>query len=576
MEGQITPPPPAAQSSLNLESRQVTQQQVFNLPVGAQFVAQVIGGDKNGNAIIRTGGSDLILSSPLALSKGAQLSLKVESASGSIPLQLLSVDGKLPASQPQQLSNQLQNPQQQLPLLKLVNVTNHNTVKVDTANVPAQAQGAASGQTAIQGQQVAATAAPKSAVVLGSSSTSITNGVVVQPVPEILQGIKANISLSFDQNAANKILTNLPPNLKAGTHIDFKITNLETPQQTQPANPLANAAKSMEGVKVETQNQALKGQEFHQQAALNSSDPKQNFTPNSTLSSDGSIKLNALVLSESGRQMIVDTKLGTIQLNNPFETGKIKPGMVMNLQITGFGGEADIAQLPKENPLKTLTGIFSTLAELNHALNAAAPNAQNALAKVTGLDGLFMSRLIGFMTTVKDGNINNWLSSELLDTLDEQTREQLVSKLRGDFSQLRSLLNDSSNSWQTLLFPVFDGSELQQARLHVRYLEDENSENPENSATRFIVEIETGFFGEIQLDGFFRRKSAGNNFDLIIRSLKPLDADVKNEISTIYYNTQEITGFRGDIDFSVARDFPIRPLDEKFSQTMHSDKGIDA
>ena len=44
----------------------------------------VIGNDKNGNIIVRLAGSDLILSSPLALGKGAQLSLQINNVSGSM------------------------------------------------------------------------------------------------------------------------------------------------------------------------------------------------------------------------------------------------------------------------------------------------------------------------------------------------------------------------------------------------------------------------------------------------------------------------------------------------------------
>ena len=66
MEGQIPPPAPTVQTNLTLDNKQQAQiqlqQQLFKLPVGAQFNALVVGGDKNGNAIIKFGGNDLILS----------------------------------------------------------------------------------------------------------------------------------------------------------------------------------------------------------------------------------------------------------------------------------------------------------------------------------------------------------------------------------------------------------------------------------------------------------------------------------------------------------------------------------
>ena len=144
-------PPVSAQLDLNVQNSAV-QQQLIRLPVGVTMTGTVVGNDKNGNFIIKIGGSDLILSSPLALGKGAQVTLQVQNVSGSMTATLLSVDGKLPATQPQAVSNQLlQNPNA---LLKDVG-DNSATAKIISILAQGSAKVAPQGPPSVpQGRQV--------------------------------------------------------------------------------------------------------------------------------------------------------------------------------------------------------------------------------------------------------------------------------------------------------------------------------------------------------------------------------------------------------------------------------------
>lgn len=594
MEGQIPPPAPATQTNLNLESRQQaqvqTQQQLFKLPIGAQFNAAVIGGDKNGNAIIKFGGNDLILSSPIALSKGAQLALKVDGNSGTITLSLLSIDGKLPATQAQATSNQLQNPSQpngqlqgnlqnQAPILKLLSIAPSTAGNV---------QGNAAAANAAQ-NPAAQSAAPAQAVVVGSAATAVAKGILVAPLPKALQTLRANITNSVPADQANKVLQSIPANLKSGSEVNFKINNIQPP---------ANPQSSSDG-KVHTENRTLGNQNFMSQQAPQSSGQntsqnagttpnsspqnqqalltaaKSTFTPAFQTAADGTVKVNALVTGvNSSSQLVVETALGKLSVTTSIATNKISLGSVLNLQLSNFGTISQTAPEP-QNPVQNLAQDWTALRELNQALTKAGQ--PNTLNKLAGLDSIFASRLIAFMGAVKNNNMGNWLSSELMDVLDEATREQIVGKLRGDFTNLNRLLNDNpSNSWQTLLFPVFDGEELHQARLHLKYLEDENGEIDKDLGSRFLVELEASYFGEMQFDGLVRKQGRSSNFDLIIRTHKPLESDVELDIRTIFGNAQELTGFKGSIDFATHKEFPIRPMDERLSKDLHKDGSIQA
>ena len=592
MNESIPPPQPVANTNLTLDNKQQNQiqqqQQLFKLPVGATFNAAVIGGDKNGNALIRFAGNDLVLSSPLALAKGAQLALKVDGTSGTVNLQLLSVDGKLPATQAQANSNQLQqNPQQQgqnqqSPILKLINIAPSNSQAAQAFAAPQ----AATTQTA-----QAAQTAPTQAVVVGSASATNAVGILTNPVAEALQGARAQIKSQFPAEQASKILENIPQNLKPNSEVNFKVNNIQ-PNPAQPAAPnLQNSA-------IATDNKALKGQEFHQQpnsgqnlqtsnqttqataqqptqTTQQVASEKPNFIPNLQVASDGSIKVSAQVLSSnSSGQLIVETALGKISLNTSLATQKLQPGSILNLQITNFGRvQADI-EPAKQHPLQTLANDWPALRELATTLSNAGQN--NTLNKLAGLDSIFAARMAGFFNSVKNQNINNWISSELMDVLDDATREQLIGKLRADFSNLGRLANDSGSNWQTFLFPIFDGEELRQAKFHLRYLEDENGEPSQEKGARFVVEFDAGSFGDMQIDGLVRKNPGKNNFDLIIRSHQEIETEVQIGIREIFANAQSLTGFNGSIDFASMPEFPQNIMDEKLARLVHRDDIVEA
>lgn len=584
MEGSIQPPQQTTNPNLNLENRQAAlqsnQTQIFKLPVGAQIAATVVGGDKNGNAIIRFAGNDLLLSSPVALAKGANLALRVDGQSGVTTLQLLSVDGKLPPTGAQATSNQLQlnNPQgnAQLPILKVL------------SQAP---QGAQAGQAQAASTQAAAVTTNQSP----ASTALVTRGIFVAPAPEAIQEVRSAINISQPSlaQAAKSINDKLPRTLNQGQEANFRISNVQrAPDGASALSGLAQQAA--DEFKVNAENRVLKGQEFihgkqdgqgqagqqaqnqpqnqAQQKLVNELVKLTNFKPTVQPAADGSLKVNALVVTSTSSQALVETKLGKVVISNPFQGKPIAPGTVLNLNLEGFVKTENVGA--QQSNLTNLVREWPAMAELIQSLNNAGQNGAQAANKLAGLDSIFASRLIGFINSVKSGNLNNWLSGELMDTLDEATREQIIGKLRGDFQQLNRALTDQSQSWQTLLFPVFDGEELHQARLHVKHMESEEAEA--TSGSRFILEFETGYFGELQLDGFIRKHQNGSNFDLVVRTLKPMDVDVRGDVVEIFNNAQELTGFKGHIEFAVMQDFPTKPTEELLLHRAHNEGSIQA
>lgn len=549
MDG-IAPPSasPSAQSQLQqqygFEAQFSTAQVQQSVPIGTAILAQVMGNDKNGNIIVRANGSDLVLSSPIALAKGAQVQIRLDTVSGNIVAQLLSIDGKLPVYRPQDAQNQPQkNPMDSGVPLKLVNILPEGAARV----TPPQAQAQAAAQRV-------------DSVVLSSPNTNTLKGVVIQPSPEIMQGVRATLSLS--QSSEEKLIKTLPSELNAGAQVNVKITGIES-QQPKPQAPQTNipqAAPPQQNEEVDTSNTVLKGQEWMQKNAelgvKNNLNWLENFIPTMKATPQGTLQMNGLVMdAQADGELTVETKLGLMLISGSAnsKTANLERGAQIMLEVTGFIKQAapaktsELPQFDKDSSL--LKNLFG--------------NDKGAAEKLAGVQNNFGSKLSSFINAVKSGDAEAWLGRKFLDSLDDTTRAALVTKLNGDFANLKNLMNDGPQlNWQTILFPVFDGKELNQARLHVKKFKDESTASVDSIGTRFIVDLETSYYGEMQFDGLVRRLAPQKSFDLIIRTHKPLDEETRNEITSIFHITQDVSRFKGGIEFSTNNQFPLEPWKE--------------
>ena len=536
MVGEITPPQAVPnqflqQQQLQSHASQVQdiQNLVSKLPVGAQIVAQVTGADKNGNLTVRAVGSDLLLSSPIALAKGAELTLKITGTSSNVAFELLSVNGKLPPTQAQTVSNQLlPNPAIFLKPVAYGAVNGEVVPRQITPLTQSNPQPAA---------PINATAISQQAVVLSNPTTNLAQGVVLSPAPDALKILRNSISAALPADLVDEAIAKLPPNINSGSKIDFKITDIQLPQTPQ-ITPAEDG--------VDTQNQVLKPQEFL---------PKIIVTP------DGTTKLTAQVVALSGGQAVVDTALGRVVIANQFDANRVQIGSVLNLNIQQF--------IPEEIALQqsTIKDLFSEWPALKALSNALAQAGQaEHMNKLAGLDSAFVSRLAGFFKAVKENNIDNWLSSDLLRDLDPDSADAIKAKLTGDFANLTKLYHDNaSTGWNTVLFPVYDGKELHQSRFYVK---DLHAEEEKTSGKRFVVELTTGAFGDVQLDGLVRKNAAQNRFDLMVRTGNQLPEDVRMGITEIFNNSAQVTGIKGSVDFGNLDSHALRPASAVLAQQM--------
>lgn len=604
----ILPPSNSTQIAMNLNldmqnMQNIAAQQAERVPIGVTVTGQVIGNDKNGNLIIRLSGSDLILSSPLALNKNAQVALKIENVSGSFTAQLLTVDGKTPATQPQSLSNQLQqNPQQQGQgqgqqgkSFQQNSEQSFATLKI----LSVLAQGTARPAAPVETQNASQQAAIKTDIVsLTSPQSTSLKGLVISATPEVIQSLRVGLSENTNNNNKSELADSLPEEITAGTQLDLKITSAQLPPAAQPKTQgqvdagnivlarqefMENATQANQKsdiVKTFELEQLAQSQPQQQQTSAGRAEANNNliqrqlesFIPAAKPLPNGNIELNAVVIDKKNNgEMLVETKLGKVIIDGGPQYSSITKGSSLTLELTKVTDAAqDILPLPDGD---------STLQELGNdwpALKALTQHAndlgQNQLAnKLAGVDNNFAARMAGFVNAVKTGNIRDWLGANNFDALDsDDAGSSILSKLTNDFSNLRDVLSQANSNWQTLLFPIYDGQQMHQAKLHVKYLPDQNNKPDKTAGTRFIVELDTSYFGEMQFDGLVHNTVPAKHFDLMIRSHTAMDSEIQKDIRQIFADAAEVTGFKGDIDFSTMKEFPVKVFDNLVENSINS------
>ncbi|WP_374372674.1 hypothetical protein [Dongia sp.] len=231
-----------------------------------------------------------------------------------------------------------------------------------------------------------------------------------------------------------------------------------------------------------------------------------------------------------------------------------------------------VVQTPQQ-ALLSLSRAWPTLADLVAILQGAAPAAsgRNAaidpalareiLANLPHMGSRLGAGIVGAMAALRSGDIGRLLGSGFAARGLGPEREEIVRRLRGEFSQLSSLAQDrQEGEWRALFLPYLDDQQrVQRINLfYRRHQKGERGYEHGEGGTRFVVEAEFTRLGPFQLDGLMRE----HRFDLMIRSRQRVDERMRRDIESIYEEARGMTGFAGVIAFQTVDEFPVSPLEE--------------
>ena len=269
----------------------------------------------------------------------------------------------------------------------------------------------------------------------------------------------------------------------------------------------------------------------------------------------------------------VQTPLGTVTLKADASgiSLPLAPGTSVTIEVPPSLIPAQILSSAPAT-LTELANSWQTLNDIITVTQAGNPQAAQALtARLPQLGPEFAATSTSFIAAVASGNARKLLGDDVVETLRQSGRADLVEKFSSEAGTLSQAFNPSEQkpglqpSWQSFFLPFVFQESVQQARLYVKRdnpKKGRGTDDKQGDDTRFVVEVELSELGPMQMDGLVRKKEQDIAFDLMIRSHTAFSKEQMADITDLYSGAAELTGFKGAIGFQVVKDFPVKPLEE--------------
>lgn len=220
------------------------------------------------------------------------------------------------------------------------------------------------------------------------------------------------------------------------------------------------------------------------------------------------------------------------------------------------------SQIQPQSEMDKLLDIFKTLHKTGHE-----DLAQKIMQKFPQAEGPLLENIFHFVKGAGRHNPELWLGKEIVEELQNLGKDgQEVSVRLTDF--MSSSVRDTG-SWKIINLPIINGEQLSKIRLAIKNLQDGENKKEElryKKAARFVVDTIFTNLGSFQFDGFSFVKE--RQFDLIIRTSKNIDDDLKSNIFRIFKMTLNNLHYAGTIKINVKENFIKICEDESKSETL--------
>jgi hypothetical protein len=254
-----------------------------------------------------------------------------------------------------------------------------------------------------------------------------------------------------------------------------------------------------------------------------------------------------MIVAGGGGETVLDTPLGLLALDRRLA---LPAGTALGLQQLA----STPPDQPSETPLAQRAGwpaLDQALSILDRAAPELAARLRSELSPVSGqqLAGTLLF-LMGALT------VGAWPGAKATSALDSAGRGDLRARLAGDVAELRQLADPKSGDWRVFVLPMLDGATVSPVRLYLRRFAG-HAAAPADQGTRFVLDVDMSRLGAVQLDGLVRNQ----RFDLVMRSHRPITADMRRDIGEVFQNSISAAGLSGEVVFTTASRFAVAPLD---------------
>lgn len=271
--------------------------------------------------------------------------------------------------------------------------------------------------------------------------------------------------------------------------------------------------------------------------------------------------IHALVIGhEADGASVLHTALGAIKLFTP---RALPTGTLLAIDVapnSQFVPMTESAATPKTPSLQSNHWPLLEDVSRDYPVEEIPAPIASLIERLPSAGPSLTSTLLFFISAVKGGSPLPWIGSRGIDRLSAEL-PKIAARLKNDFAQMQEMwVHSPLQEWRSALLPIVVEQHVHYARLYMR---DEHTPEQSTQASsggqRFVVDVELSQLGTMQFDGFVRSREQ-KQFDLVIRSARPLDSQLVTEIRTIFDDSSQITGYRGYLGFQQGAQHFVRPL----------------
>ena len=423
-----------------------------------------------------------------------------------------------------------------------------------------------------------------------------------QPTPAVQQNTQQTAAQAVTSTADNTTEATSPqlpaqPVLNVNNPAEFSAARTAQPAHAAPTAAQVQGAITEEAVEETEQTAPSPLYAAYSRQITLSDTPQQPATPPAAMPAAASaapatptvVQGQVTSVAKDGT-ITVQTEAGTVTLKaDSVPAARLTPGTNITIEVLETATAASTAaqSVASAASAPTLSSIPASLAEiagawesftaivsmLENTGNAATNQSTNTPSLPSGIPQLgsnFVSSSLSFLSSLASGNTAKALGNDTVDNLKAAGQTGLLQRFISEASMMFSATAAKTEqpvpTWQATFLPFVYQGEAQQARIYVKRDGSQNKKQGTGKVTaggtRFVVEVDLSEMGGVQMDGLIRKKQANTVFDLMIRSNTEFTPQERNDITDIYNEAAQQTGFSGSIAFQTTHDFPVKPLDE--------------
>jgi hypothetical protein len=165
------------------------------------------------------------------------------------------------------------------------------------------------------------------------------------------------------------------------------------------------------------------------------------------------------------------------------------------------------------------------------------------------------SLILSFLGGLKQGSPQpRWPDLPTRKALVDAGRSDIATKLDADASQIGQTRPAQPGDWSITVLPYLGLATTKPMRLYRRTPDEE--EQSKGGGERFVIELEMVRLGALQFDGLVRER----RFDLVLRSEKPLEEDLRKIVEQTFRDSLLIAGWSGELSYARSGPVPMIPL----------------